>query len=495
VNQVESDYCIVGAGYAGMTAAYRLQQAGHSVTLIEAGPRYGGRIWSEKLSDGTPFDIGGQWVSDTEAQPHVRQLMQELGVEVYRQFDVGKTVFVGADGKTHQYDSHDPNPISALPPISILAKADLGAAVLSLERMSEIVNLDAPWDDIKFPFVPTIGPKTTRDADQMTIQTWMDLNVSTDEVKMLLGATFSGIFGLNPGAVSLLHWLFVLKSFRSKLFNLAGSGPGQAEQYRIQGGALEIGRRIAAKLGSSIYLNAPVRQITQDANGVVVSADTVSVRARQVVVATNAAMANFIRFDPILPPDRAQLQQRMPQGSLWKIWVVYDEAFWRKRGLVGESISIDPDDFIPNARDGGLEEGQNQPGLMIAFLAGDKARQFNHMSRAERKAQVLKELSHRFGPDAMQLSTRIHFPAVQPQNPEVDSYFEWNWSMDEWTRGDFAGTPGPGVLTGFGFGPAIREPVGRIHWAGVDTATYPYQGFSGAIQSGERAAKELLAAE
>ena len=67
--------------------------------------------------------------------------------------------------------------------------------------------------------------------------------------------------------------------------------------------------------------------------------------------------------------------------------------------------------------------------------------------------------------------------------------------MDEWTRGDFAAVPGPGVYTGFGFGPAIREPIGRIHWAGVDTATYPYASFSGAVQSGERAAKEVLAAD
>ena len=117
------------------------------------------------------------------------------------------------------------------------------------------------------------------------------------------------------------------------------------------------------------------------------------------------------------------------------------------------------------------------------------------MSRAERRAQVLKEMSHRFGSDAGQLSEQIHFPAVLPQNPEPDSYFEFNWSMDEWTRGDFAGCMGPGVWTGHGFGPAVREPVGRVHWAGVDTSTYSYHCVSGAAQSGERAAKAVLAAD
>ncbi len=67
--------------------------------------------------------------------------------------------------------------------------------------------------------------------------------------------------------------------------------------------------------------------------------------------------------------------------------------------------------------------------------------------------------------------------------------------MDEWTHGDFAGCMGPGVWTGSGFGPAIREPVGRIQWAGDDTATYAYHCISGAAQAGERAANEALAAD
>jgi len=64
--------------------------------------------------------------------------------------------------------------------------------------------------------------------------------------------------------------------------------------------------------------------------------------------------------------------------------------------------------------------------------------------------------------------------------------------MDEWTRVDFAGCMPPGGRTGTGFGPAVREPVGRLHWAGVDTATHCA---SGAAQSGEHAAKEVLAAD
>ncbi len=71
MSQLESDFCVVGAGYAGLTAAHRIHKAGHSVTVLEAAPRIGGRTWTTYLSDGTPFEIGGQWVSDHEARdPH-----------------------------------------------------------------------------------------------------------------------------------------------------------------------------------------------------------------------------------------------------------------------------------------------------------------------------------------------------------------------------------------------------------------------------------------
>jgi monoamine oxidase len=73
-----------------------------------------------------------------------------------------------------------------------------------------------------------------------------------------------------------------------------------------------------------------------------------------------------------------------------------------------------------------------------------------------------------------------------------DNYFEFNWSIAEWARGDFASGPRPGVWTGVGFGPALRAPVDRIRWAGVDLATDPNASMSGAIQSGKRAAQEVL---
>lgn len=497
---IKADYCIVGAGYAGLAAAHRLHRK-HSVVVLEAGGHPGGRVWTQHLSDGTPFDIGAAWVADERAQPNVRALMKALHVEPYRQYTAGadgRTTFVGSDGKVSTYKPLSADPLERLPAFGLAAQLDIGTAILALNAMSEAVDAQAPWKDVAFRLPLTIaGPQTTREADAMTAQTWLDLNMATRDGSALLGSALLGVLGVSPAACSLLHLLFMFKTFESNFTNLIGSGPGEAEEFRVRGGAQEMAKRIAARLGDALYLNTPVRQITQDARGVTVGTETVSVRARRVIVATGTAMANFIRFDPILPAPRALVQQRMPQGEVWKIWLCYDKAWWRggKRGLNGESVSIRPGDFVANSRDAGLGPDEGRPGLMNAFIAGDKAREFAQMSRAKRKAQVIKELVHRFGDDAARLSKKITFPAVLPQNPGPDAYFEWNWAQDEFTRGDYAAVPGPGVLTAHAFGPAIREPFKRVHWAGVDLATFPYATISGAIQSGERAADEVLDAD
>ena len=514
MTRLKADICVVGAGYAGLAAAYRLQKD-NSVIVLEAGNHPGGRVWTEKLSDGTPFDIGGAWVAEPQAQPNIRRLMKELRVDTYDQYTgpgphgyEGRTIFVGSDGNVSTYKPLSQNPLERLPDFGFPAQLDIGSAIFALSAMSSSVNAERPWEDVAFELpLSLIGPKTTREADQMTIQTWIDLNMISPDAKALLQNAITGVLGVSPAAASLLHFLFMLKTFQSKFskmvnfafqsnfVNMIGSGEGEAEQFRVKGGAQTMAKIIAAQLGDKLILGNPVRQITQDGRGVTVSTDNVSVRARRVIVATGTAMANFIRFDPVLPANRALLQQRMPQGEVWKIWLCYDRAWWRgtKRHLNGETVSINPTDFIANSRDAGLGPGEDQPGLMNAFIAGDRAREFAAMTRARRKALVIRELVHRFQTEqAARLSRKIKFPAVLPQNPEPDSYFDWNWAQDEFTRGDYAAVPGPGVLTAYGFGPARRAPFKHVFWASVDLATYPYASFSGAVQSGEEAAKEVL---
>ena len=79
--RLRADVCVVGAGYAGLAAAYRLKQAGLNVIVLEARLRVGGRSWSVRMKDGTFVDFGGQWVGGT--QDRFYALIKEMGGETY----------------------------------------------------------------------------------------------------------------------------------------------------------------------------------------------------------------------------------------------------------------------------------------------------------------------------------------------------------------------------------------------------------------------------
>ncbi len=83
--------------------------------------------------------------------------------------------------------------------------------------------------------------------------------------------------------------------------------------------------------------------------------------------------------------------------------------------------------------------------------------------------------------------TRLFGPAAAHPRRLI----EHNWSQEVWTRGCYAGYLGPGVWSDYGA--ALRAPVGRIHWAGTETAEVFTGYMDGAVRSGERAAREVRA--
>jgi len=179
-----ADVVVVGAGYAGMSAAWELHKKRKRVIVLDANPRVGGRVWSSTLSNGFLFEIGGQWVGNHDAQPDVRQLMDELGVgeNVYEQYDDGVNVFVGADHSVSTYDPDD------LPPISEAAQLELVRLFAYSGLMSLVVNPEAPWEDAPFPWDPPLvppleGPQTTREADQWSIESWLQINSTDPDVE------------------------------------------------------------------------------------------------------------------------------------------------------------------------------------------------------------------------------------------------------------------------------------------------------------------------
>ncbi|MDQ1521725.1 MAG: monoamine oxidase, partial [Actinomycetota bacterium] len=225
-----------------------------------------------------------------------------------------------------------------------------------------------------------------------------------------------------------------------------------------------------AALASPVRLAAPVRRIEQRASGVIVAADGVLARAGHAIVSIPPALASRIDYEPAMPGWRDQLTQNAPHGSVIKVNVLYDEPFWRADGLSGQALGDRGPvkfTFDNSPRDGGV-------GVLVAFLEGAEARHYARTPADERRRVVLDSLAAYFGPRAAR-------PA---------DWVELDWSAEEWTRGCYGAHFAPGVWTQFG--PALREPVGRIHWAGTETATEWSGYMDGALQSGESAAAAVL---
>jgi monoamine oxidase len=183
------------------------------------------------------------------------------------------------------------------------------------------------------------------------------------------------------------------------------------------------------------------------------------------------SVAADIRFDPSLPEERSQLMKVSVGGTELKQSIVYDEPFWREAGLSGQTVEVgSPAEFTIDA-----SPASGRPGIIANFVFADTAAHLYSLDAAERRLIVLDSLARRLGPRAAQ-------PA---------DYVETAWWTEEWSRGCSMAYLPPGALTQYG--PLMREPVGRIHWAGTETATVSHGAIDGAVRSGYRAVDEILA--
>jgi monoamine oxidase len=247
---------------------------------------------------------------------------------------------------------------------------------------------------------------------------------------------------------------------------------GAAQQDRVVGGTELLATRMAEALDDAVHLRAPVRAITHTDDNVTVVADAMRITARRVIVAVPPVLAGRIAYDPPMPALRDQLTQRMPAGSVIKFNVEYETPFWRADGLSGQAAGdIGPVKFT---FDNSPPDGS--AGVLVCFLEGADARRFGARTTEERRDAVMGSLVAFYGDRAAN---------------SVD-FVELDWSAEEWTRGCYGAHLAPGVWTQFG--PALRAPVGRIHWAGTETAPVWAGYMDGALTSGERAAAEVLTA-
>ena len=228
---------------------------------------------------------------------------------------------------------------------------------------------------------------------------------------------------------------------------------------------------MAGELGERVVLEAPVRRITHSAEGVSVESDTVAVKARRAVVAVPPLLTARISYDPPLPPQRAGLAERMQPSSVIKVNVVYDQAFWRSDGLSGQVM--EPGSPVSFTLDNSPSDGS--PGILAGFI---EAAQAPASAVLGQRSDVASRL----------IASSAGLGLGQPLRSATSS---WTGRSRNGRAAAKDHMPLRGWTT---FGPALRAPCGRIHWAGAETAVHWYGYMDGAVRSGHRAASETLGA-
>lgn len=450
-----TDCVVVGAGLAGLSAARELEAAGRTVVVLEARDRVGGRTVNEPILNGAVVELGGQWVGP--GQDRMLALIDELGLETFATFGEGRSLFERR-GKVRSYRG-------TIPRLNPVALAEIGLALSKINRMAARIDPEQPWEQVELAR-----------WDRLSFDTWIRRNLRTGTARDAMRLAVEAVWAAEPEDLSLFHVLFYVRSAGSIEALLETEGGSQ--EARVVGGSQLISIRLAGQITGPIRLRTAVRRIDHGSGGVTVlaedldSGESLSLAAREVIIALPPALAGRLEYRPALSAVRDGLTQRMIQGSVVKTMAIYSEPFWRDRGLSGQATSADGpvsvvfDNSPPNG----------SPGVLLAFLEGAAARDAADLPQAERRALVIDCLVRLFGPEAA----------------EPTDYVDKAWASDQWSRGCYGGFMPTGAW--FSHGSALRAPIGPIHWAGAETSSRWAGYMEGAVRSGLRAAREVIAA-
>jgi monoamine oxidase len=441
------DVVVVGAGFAGLTAARKLEQAGVSVVVLEADDRVGGRSMPGHVA-GHVMDLGAQWVAPS--QHHLLALAKELGVTTYPQYVEGEHI-VDFAGRAARYREGEDLPLE---PGDL---EEFGKLIGELDALAGKVDVAAPWK--------VAGADA---LDGQTFESWLLGATASEPVRSVFRQVARIVYCVEAGQVSLLTVAFLAAADEGIVHMMSTRGGAQDSVF--DGGAWQLAAKMAEGLGDAVVVNAPVRSIAQTADEVTVTSDAGVWTAPLAVVTVAPPMAARISYDPPMPPSRDALTQRMPMGSIIKVHVAYQTPFWRAKGLSGAILSDRTvtgawfDNSVP-----GVETGR-----LVGFFAGAAAQAWADRSPEDRRARALEDIATYLGPEA---------------KAPID-YVDEVWAAAPWQRGCYWAVPVPGMWTAFGH--ALREPVGRIHWAGTETADVFIGYLDGAIQSGQRVAEACI---
>uniref|UniRef100_A0A8C2JG78 Amine oxidase [flavin-containing] n=1 Tax=Cyprinus carpio TaxID=7962 RepID=A0A8C2JG78_CYPCA len=350
------------------------------------------------------------------------------------------------------------------PPVwNPLAYLDYNNLWRTMDKMGMEIPKEAPW---RAPHA--------EEWDKMTMHQLFDQICWTRAAHRFATLFVNVNVTSEPHEVSALWFLWYIKQCGGTMRIFSTTNGGQERKFA--GGASQISEAMAKELGDRVKLGRAVYGIDQ--TGDLVEVKTVNeeiYKAKYVILAIPPGLNLKIHFNPELPPLRNQLIHRVPMGSVIKCMVYYKENFWRKKGYCGSMVIEEEEAPISLTLDDTKPDG-SVPAIM-GFILARKSRKLAGLTKEERKRRICEIYARVLGSEE----------ALDPVH-----YEEKNWCEEEYSGGCYTACFPPGIMTQYGR--VLREPVGRLYFAGTETATEWSGYMEGAVQAGERASREILCA-
>jgi monoamine oxidase len=454
------DAVIVGGGFSGLAAAKALSEAGKSFIVLEARNRTGGRVHTIPLDNGGWADVGGTFLGPT--QDVVIALAEELGIELFEELDTGNNIlYFGGERTLFETGG----PLGPIPPLDDESLMTLFETQTAIDEMAAQIDIQNPWKS-----------KKAKEWDALSLGDWLDSRTLTEKARFMVDTIMHSIFSVEPYEQSLLFTAAYVAAAGNETevgtMERLIATTGGAQMWRVDGGAETISSRLADKIGRcNVSLSSPVDCIKKTRNGYDVKLKSGKVvRGRHVIVAMSPPVAALIKYDPPLPAAHRALQKKLRMGSLGKGIGVYDTPFWVADNLTGQALSdtgLGRVLYDQSARDGSY-------GAVMAFLEADELRKYLD-SKYEDIAKVVEaDFVNYFG----------------EKSKDASQWVVFIWDHEKYSLGGPTAIAGPGIYTRYG--PALKEPVGNIHFAGTEASDYWVGYMDGAVRAGYRAAAEVI---
>ncbi|XCW06896.1 FAD-dependent oxidoreductase [Streptomyces sp. HUAS MG47] len=421
---------VVGAGMSGLIAARELGRQGIDVLVLESADRPGGRMMAETSPLGSRLDLGGQWLG--HGHHRFAALAAELGAEVFPMRTPKAPGVIEGSGRT-----------AAVSPTTLAAVGVLLAWQLRAERGAPEKWASQTVDE----WLRRVPGRTSRRLLEVIAS--VSLTADLDRFSM--------------------HALAEAVRYQGGLMAMLSTKGGAQESLLVEG-AGTLPERLATGLGARVLTGHRVTSIHHDDGGVTLHTTSGTIRADKAVVSVPPPVSARIDYDPPLPASRTALEKNTYMGSVYKAIAVYERPFWRDRKKsYAEFLLLDHPGgavFDTTSPDG--------PGHLCFLVAGAEARELDRLDSAGRSQALLRRLVPHLGPAVLT-------PA---------SWHEKSWHLDEHVGGGYTALAVPGTTDGYL--PMPSRPVGPLHWAGTETAREHAGYIEGAIESGERAAREVI---